>query len=136
MIRKQGIEKINILKTNRIFKTCCEKLTPVSSSFPLLKFTHGFEGEKSFNLDVSQGERPHLIFLFMESLRSKDVGVLGGSFGVTPHLDAIAKEGILFKNFYANSVKTTRAVTASLFGIPSDVNSSEVSTTMFVIAIA
>lgn len=102
-----------------------EKRSYPSSEYPLYKHTYGFTGEKTFNLKLEKEEKPHVIFLFLESFRSKDVGCLGGTHGVTPHFDKLASEGILFSDFYANSVRTSRSVVASLFGVPSDVDASE-----------
>ncbi|NGX51654.1 MAG: Lipoteichoic acid synthase 1, partial [Chlamydiae bacterium] len=107
------------------FKVENEKKSYPSSEYPLLKYTYGFSGDKGFDLRVEEGERPHVIFLFLESFRAKDVGCLGGERGVTPHFDRLAKEGVLFSNFYANSVRTSRSVVSSLFGLPSDVDGSE-----------
>ncbi len=98
----------------------------LSSEYPLLKYTQGFKGDKQLELAVEKGERPHIVFLFLESFRARDVGVLGGQHGVTPCFDALAKKGFLFSDFYANSVRTSRSVLSSLFGIPSDVDASEV----------
>jgi len=102
-----------------------EKRSYPSSEYPLYKYTHGFTGKKTFDLKLEEGEKPHVIFLFLESFRSKNVGCLGGEYGVTPHFDRLASEGILFSDFYSNSVRTSRSVVSSLFGIPSDVDGSE-----------
>jgi phosphoglycerol transferase MdoB-like AlkP superfamily enzyme len=104
-----------------------EKKSYPSSEYPLFKYTHGFYGKKSCDVMVKKGEKPHLIFLFLESFRTRNVGCLGGEWGVTPQFDRLAKEGILFSNFYANSVRTSRSVISSLYGVPSDVDASEVS---------
>lgn len=108
------------------FQSHNEKKSTPSSEYPLFKYTQGFSGEKAFDITVQDGETPHVIFLFMESFRAHNVGVLGAKKGVTPHFDRLSKEGILFTDFYANSVRTSRCVVSSLFGIPSDVDASEV----------
>lgn len=53
--------------------------------------------------------------------RALAVGALavGGRYGVTPRFDALSREGVLFRSFYASGVQTTRAVVALLFGVPS-----------------
>jgi phosphoglycerol transferase MdoB-like AlkP superfamily enzyme len=94
-----------------------EEFERVLPGYPLLKRTTGFTGTKQFDVSVEPGERPHVILLFLESFRAADVGVLGGSYATSPNFDRLASEGILFTNFYANGVQTTRAVMASLFGI-------------------
>ncbi len=117
----QGHAKKEILQPSN------EKYFSLSSRYPLLKYTSGFYGEKQCEINLEEGSSPHIVLLFLESFRAKDVGSLGGSYNVTPNFDNLAKQGYLFSNFYANSVKTTRAVSSTLFGIPSDINSSEIS---------
>lgn len=43
----------------------------------------------------------------------------GKSFPVTPNLNRLSKEGMYFTNFYANSVRTDRALVCVLSGLPS-----------------
>jgi len=94
-----------------------EEFSLVSHEFPLLKMTNGFKGPKHFHIPVNKGERPHLIFLFLESFRAQDVGVLGSQMGATPVFDELKKEGVLFTNFYSTGVQTSHSVISSLFGI-------------------
>lgn len=94
---------------------------------PFLKLTTGFFGEKNFHIRLNNRRKPNIIFLFLESFRSKDVGSACGRKSVTPNFDSLSKEGILFENFYANSVKTSRALSSFLFGFPSDPSSFEIS---------
>lgn len=89
---------------------------PVDPKYPLLRRTNGFTGEKRF--DLQRGEKPHLIFVFLESFRAKNVGCLGGEPAVTPHFDLLSEKGILFTQFYANGLQTYRAMIASFFGVP------------------
>lgn len=112
-------------QNKRVFGSLNEESSLLSESYPLLKLTKKFTGEKEFNLKCD--DRPNVILLFLESFRAKDIGAYGSGKGLTPHFDRLANEGILFKNFYSNSVKTSRCVTASLFGMPSDTDGSGVS---------
>ncbi|MCH9613759.1 MAG: hypothetical protein SP1CHLAM54_07680 [Chlamydiia bacterium] len=100
-----------------------EQAVPVSSEYPLLKETVGFHGNKAISLDVDSTEKPHVIFLLMESFRSKDLCY-------APNFQSLAKEGVYFPNFYTNSVKTSRALTSVLFGVPSDVDGRDLSNDM------
>jgi arylsulfatase A-like enzyme len=104
--------------------TALELLTPraecferVTSEYPLLKRTLGFEGEKAFDFKLSRDDRPHVVFLFMESWRARDIGVLGSRHGVSPNFDRLSKGGVLFTNFYSNGVQTTRGLESSLFAV-------------------
>jgi len=94
---------------------------------PFLKFTNGFSGEKNFNIKLNPKVKPNIIFLFLESFRSKDIGASYSRKSVTPNFDRLSGEGIFFENFYANSVKTSRALSSFLFGFPSDPSSFEIS---------
>ena len=94
-----------------------EILERIDPAHPLLKRTMGFKGDRLFDLALEPGERPHVVFLFMESFRAADVGVLGGTHGVSPCFDRLSGQGILFTRFHASSVQTWRGMLASLFGI-------------------
>ena len=45
--------------------------------------------------------QPNIILIFADDLGWKDVGYQGSRFCETPHLDALAKEGMVFSNAYA-----------------------------------
>ncbi len=90
----------------------CRFLSP---EYPLLRKTISFTGSKLF--DIAPGEKPHIIFLFLESFRSMNVGCMGAEIPATPCFDRLAEQGILFPNFYAIGPQTSRTFLASLFGI-------------------
>ena len=94
-----------------------EKSTSLSRAFSLFRRVEDFKGEKMFDLSIEKGEKPHVVFLFLESFRAKDVGCLGSRKGATPCFDALAEEGFLFPRFYSNGVLTSHALLASLYGI-------------------
>ncbi|MCB1107275.1 MAG: sulfatase-like hydrolase/transferase [Chlamydiia bacterium] len=96
----------HILSSNEIY-------TPLSKTCPLYRQTEGFRGEKL--VDIQTEGKPHVIFLFIESLRAKD-------FHRLPHLNALAKESYVFPQFYSNSVLTFRTFFTSLYGLPYDLN--------------
>jgi phosphoglycerol transferase MdoB-like AlkP superfamily enzyme len=60
--------------------------------------------------------RPNVILILWESLPAKIVGSLGGESDVTPNLNKLSKEGILFTNFYANGDRTDKGIPAILSG--------------------
>jgi phosphoglycerol transferase MdoB-like AlkP superfamily enzyme len=60
--------------------------------------------------------KPNVILILWESLPAKIVGSLGGEPNVTPHLNKLSKEGILFTNFYANGDRTDKGIPAILSG--------------------
>ncbi len=62
--------------------------------------------------------RPNIVFLLLESFTANAVGALGGVPGVTPHLDALAKEGVLFSNIYATAGRSDRGMLAAISAFP------------------
>lgn len=48
-------------------------------------------------------ERPNLILIFVDDLGWKDVGFQGSDFHETPHLDQMAREGMVFSRAYASA---------------------------------
>jgi len=62
--------------------------------------------------------RPNVIILIWESLTAKVVGRLGGVSGVTPSLDSLSREGILFDSLYASGDRSAQGLVAILSGFP------------------
>lgn len=58
-------------------------------------------------------KKPNFIFLFMESVRAAEMGSYGSDLGLTPNFDKWTKEGLFFKNFYANGFQTRHGQVAS-----------------------
>lgn len=61
-------------------------------------------------------KNPNIILILMESFSANAIEVLGGEAGVTPNINRLSKEGILFSNMYANSFRTDRGIVAVLNG--------------------
>jgi phosphoglycerol transferase MdoB-like AlkP superfamily enzyme len=60
----------------------------------------------------------NVIFLVIESLSAKYLGVFGNEQGLTPNLDALTQEGLLFRQFYATGTRTTRGLEAIALSLP------------------
>jgi phosphoglycerol transferase MdoB-like AlkP superfamily enzyme len=63
------------------------------------------------------------VILGQESLGAQFVGAYGDTRGLTPHLDELAKQSLMFKNAFATGTRTVRgleAITASFPPIPSE----------------
>ena len=65
--------------------------------------------------------RYNLVVIHLESFAAFKAGVFGNRLNGTPHFDAIAKDGLLFTNFFVPEVPTARSVFEMLTGVP-DVN--------------
>jgi len=79
--------------------------TNEGSPFSRLEKTH-FKSQKPKNL---------VIFL-QESLGYQFVEALGGEKGITPNLNALSQEGILFKDLYSNGTRSIRGIAGSVAG--------------------
>ncbi len=67
-----------------------------------------------------EGKRPNLIFIFVESLSSRYVGLLNpGQVSLTPNLDRIFAGSHLFTRQYAAGQRSLEGLQAVLTGIPS-----------------
>src|SRR5262245_798077 len=65
--------------------------------------------------------RYNLVVIHLESFAAFKSGTFGNRMNATPQFDAIAKEGLLFTNFFVPEVPTARSVFEMLTGVP-DVN--------------
>ena len=48
-------------------------------------------------------KRPNVLFLFPDQMRGQAMGCMGNPDVITPHLDQLASEGLLFRNTFANT---------------------------------
>lgn len=60
----------------------------------------------------------NIILISVESLSSKFLGSFGSNDNITPHLDDLSRQGILFTNFYATGTRTVRGLEALTLSIP------------------
>lgn len=65
-------------------------------------------------------ERPNIVFLLLESFTANAIEVLGGLPDVTPNLNALAREGVLFSNIYATGSRSDRGMVAAISALPSN----------------
>jgi phosphoglycerol transferase MdoB-like AlkP superfamily enzyme len=69
-------------------------------------------------------EKPNILLIVLESFTARIVEPLGGMPGVTPQLNQLVHEGILFDNFYASGDRTDKGIVAILSGYPAQPGSS------------
>ncbi len=60
--------------------------------------------------------RPNILLIILESFSANTVETTGGTADVTPNLNRLSREGVLFTNMYANSFRTDRGLVAILDG--------------------
>lgn len=70
----------------------------------------------SMHLELLNTTRPNILLIILESFSANTVEATGGTADVTPNLNRLSKEGVLFTNMYANSFRTDRGLVAILNG--------------------
>lgn len=63
--------------------------------------------------------RPNIVTIIMEGMSGEVIEELGGLKGITPAINRLSKEGVLFTQCFANSYRTDRGVLCALSGYPS-----------------
>ena len=67
---------------------------------------------------ILNNQRPDILLIILESFGNALVGPLGGDSLTTPNLNRLAREGILFTNFYSSGNRTDKTMPAILNGYP------------------
>ena len=68
--------------------------------------------------------KPNIILIIVESFTAKVIEPLGGLKGITPNLNQLCKEGVLFENFYASGDRTHKGLVSILSGYPAQPKTS------------
>jgi phosphoglycerol transferase MdoB-like AlkP superfamily enzyme len=76
--------------------------------------------DESFDATRLPFKRPpkNVVLITVESLSAKYLGVFGNRDRLTPRLDALANEGLLFTRLYATGTRTVRGLEALTLGTP------------------
>jgi phosphoglycerol transferase MdoB-like AlkP superfamily enzyme len=83
-----------------------------------------FEDLSSQEHDLLTKERPNIVLILLESWSANALGCLGGEAGITPGFDSLAKQGILFTDFYSSGFRTEQGLVAVLCGFPAQPQST------------
>jgi phosphoglycerol transferase MdoB-like AlkP superfamily enzyme len=67
---------------------------------------------------IIKRDDPNILIIILESFTAKAVGILGGNPDATPNIDRLAKEGLLFTNFYSNGSRSDRGIASILSAYP------------------
>ena len=108
------------------FKKQYRFLEPTEASAAISALNHintDIEPADSTCTPLLNNRRPEIYLIILESFSSHLMPSLGGE-AITINLDSLAREGVLFTNFYANSFRTDRALPAILSGFPSQPSTS------------
>jgi hypothetical protein len=64
---------------------------------------------------------PNIVLIMLESFRAAESGAYGAAESVTPRFDALAKQGMLGRHFFANSFQTRHGIVATYCSVyPND----------------
>lgn len=80
--------------------------------------------ESDSTVSILNTTRPNVVLIIIESYTASVIEVLGGVAGVTPRINALSKEGILFDNFYASGDRTDKGLSSVLSAYPAQPLSS------------
>ena len=73
-----------------------------------------------FNTWGADKSKPNIVFFFIDDMGYGDIGPFGSTQNKTPHLDTMAKEGIVFTSFYVSSTACTPSRSALMTGCYAD----------------
>lgn len=80
-------------------------------------------GQTEYVIDTSI-HKPNVLLIILEGFTSKIIEPLGGQPNITPELNALMKEGILFENFYASGDRTDKGLVSILSSYPAQPKTS------------
>lgn len=92
--------------------------------------TELYRNDESLSDTLLNTTRPNIILIIMEGMSATFIEKLGGMQGVTPNINRLIDEGILFTHCYANSYRTDRGLICTLSGYPSFPKSSVMKSTI------
>jgi hypothetical protein len=64
------------------------------------------------------GKQPNVVVIMMESMSAEFMETFGNNQGITPNLDRLGKEGMLFTRLYATGTRTVRGLEALSAALP------------------
>jgi phosphoglycerol transferase MdoB-like AlkP superfamily enzyme len=70
------------------------------------------------NVAYQPARQPNVVIVMMESMSAEYMATFGNAEGLTPNLDRLAREGILFSRLYAAGTRTVRGLEAGSAGLP------------------
>ena len=89
---------------------------PFSMRFSGFLFVFLFLLGSAFAANPSRRARPNIVLITLDTTRADRMGFLGSKLGLTPNLDAVARQGIVFTRAYSHVPLTTASHTTILTG--------------------
>ena len=82
------------------------------------------EKESTISILKPTVKDPNIVLIILESFTADLIESLGGESGITPNMEKIIKQGVLFKNIYSSGDRTERGIIAILSSFPSQATRS------------
>ena len=67
---------------------------------------------------IVKSDRPNIVMVLMESMSADAIACFGGEPGIAPKFDSLAKEGLLFTNYFATGFRTEQGLVALINSFP------------------
>ena len=68
--------------------------------------------------DTTTVGRPNIVFIFMESMSAKLMGAYGQTKNLTPYLDSLYHQSLVFDNIYSAGIHTNHGMYSTLYSFP------------------
>ena len=75
-----------------------------------------FHAQPALASQHADREKPNIVFIFIDDLGYGDIGPFGSRVNKTPHLDRMAAEGLLLRQFYVSNTNCTPSRAALMTG--------------------
>ncbi len=111
-----GYSLTNLEATNNPFDFYSER--------DAIKLASAFTKKEGTHQQVLTTTKPNILLIILESFTANATGCLNGQIQVTPNLDSLAREGILFSSLYASGDRTDKGMLAIFSGYPSQPTTS------------
>ena len=73
---------------------------------------------RQFNPALKNKKDPNIVIIILETFPAFKCGILGNPLNPTPYFDELAKESILFSNFFVPKLSTAASIFCTLTGLP------------------
>lgn len=74
--------------------------------------------QRALHNSGGEEKRYNVVLIVLESLSAKFLGAFKSAENLTPNLDELARQGVLYKNFYATGTRTVRGLEAIALSVP------------------
>lgn len=87
-------------------------------------FNSLYTSESGITTKLVKTDKPNILIVVLESFTSKMIEPLSGMKGITPNINQLVKEGVLFTNMYSSGDRTDKGIVSILNGYPAQTKTS------------